>query len=98
MGLGWEVTCLSLQSAGAGNSPGVRRVSADIADGAGLKVALGNAAFEYVVNCGGYIDHALFSRGGRKALEAHYDGVLNLAFRDEGTVEDCSVSIRSHHD
>lgn len=78
MGLGWEVTCLSLQSAGAGNSPGVRRVSADIADGAGLKVALGNAAFEYVVNCGGYIDHALFSRGGRKALEAHYDGVLNL--------------------
>jgi nucleoside-diphosphate-sugar epimerase len=76
--LGWEVTSLSLSFKGEVNTPGVRYVSADIKDDESLKKSLGNAAFEYVVNCGGYIDHASFSKGGRKVFDTHFGGVLNL--------------------
>jgi nucleoside-diphosphate-sugar epimerase len=77
--LGWSVTSLSLQSCGVPAQPGVRYLAADIANLAALKVALGNSPFEYVVNCGGYIDHTLFSKGGRKVFNTHFEGVMNLA-------------------
>lgn len=79
VGLGWDVASLSLRREGGPGPQGVRAVSADVADGGALRGALGNAAFEYVVNCGGYIDHTLFSSGGRKVCDTHFRGVLNLA-------------------
>ena len=79
---GWDVTSLSL-SHRQGNkevhSAGMRHVTADITNSRELREALGDASFEYVVNCGGYIDHALFFSGGRKLLDAHFLGVANLA-------------------
>ncbi len=80
VGLGWDVTNLSLtpRPGGEGISSGVRYVAADLANGDSLKAALGDSSFEYVVNCGGYIDHTLFFRGGRNIFDAHFRGVLNL--------------------
>ncbi len=76
--LGWKVTSLSLRPAAPGSS-GATSVVTSIADAERLKAALGDTAFDYVVNCGGYIDHTLFSHGGRKVFDAHFGGVLNLA-------------------
>lgn len=80
VGLGWAVTSLNLlsQHAEEANLASVRHVAADIADGDALKEALSASSFEYVVNCGGYINHALFFNGGRRVLDAHWRGVLNL--------------------
>lgn len=58
---------------------GVHVVAADITDREALRLAMPNAAFEYVVNCSGYIDHTLFFSGGRRVFESHATGVLNLA-------------------
>ena len=79
-GLGWDVTSLnlSLRPGGEVNSQGVRYVAADIANRDALRETLKEASFEYVVNCGGYIDHALFFSGGRNVFDIHFEGVLNL--------------------
>lgn len=76
--LGWDVSSLSLHGAVGGGIPGVCHVTADIASLPSLVAALGEAAFEYVINCGGYIDHTLFIKGGRRVFGPHFDGVLNL--------------------
>jgi len=76
--LGWQVTSLSLRSAASLSPQGVRVIAADITDREGLQLALPDAAFEYVVNCSGYIDHTLFVSGGRRVFESHATGVLNL--------------------
>jgi nucleoside-diphosphate-sugar epimerase len=78
MGLGWSVTSLSLQHRDEVNHPNLRCLSVDIADNALLKEKLGEASFEYVVNCGGYIDHTPFLKGGGKVFDTHFGGVLNL--------------------
>jgi nucleoside-diphosphate-sugar epimerase len=73
--MGWEVSSLGL----SGNClPGARGIAADISDVDSLRKALADRHFDYVVNCGGYIDHALFTSGGRRVIESHFDGVLNL--------------------
>ena len=81
VGLGWDVTSLSLTTrpGGEGISSGVHYVSADLVSADALKKVLGEASFEYVVNCGGYIDHRSFGDGGRKVFDTHFAGVLNLA-------------------
>lgn len=76
--LGWKVTSLSLRPAAQLMPEGVRVITADITDREALQLALPNAAFEYVVNCSGYIDHTLFFSGGRRVFESHATGVLNL--------------------
>jgi nucleoside-diphosphate-sugar epimerase len=40
--------------------------------------ALHSNSFDYVVNLGGYVDHASFSTGGRRVIRAHFDGLLSL--------------------
>ena len=57
---------------------GVVYLKADIANSDELKKALPDPCFEYVVNCGGYINHALFVNGGRKVFDAHFSGALHL--------------------
>jgi len=79
VGLGWDVTSLSLRDQDGPGPPSARAVSVDVADGGALREALGDAAFEYVVNCSGYVDHTLFFDGGRSVGDAHFQGVLNLA-------------------
>lgn len=75
---GWDVTGLSLHPSDAKAPSKLNRITADIADRAAVKAALGDGKVDYVVNCGGYIDHTLFVAGGRKVLDAHLGGVMNL--------------------
>ena len=78
--LGWDITSLSLSPQKIFEEPSavVRRVSVDITDMIMLKKALGDAKFDYVVNCSGYIDHKLFFNEGRGIIDCHFLGVLNL--------------------
>lgn len=77
--LGWEVTDLSLSASPATLPPRVRHVEVDLANRDAVASALKPAAFEYVVNCGGYIDHRPFASGGEGVFRVHFEGVLNLA-------------------
>jgi len=77
--LSWAVTSLSLRATQDPPAAGVRVVAADAANAVALREALHDAAFEYVVNCSGYINHSAFLRGGRCVLESHLNSVLNLA-------------------
>ena len=79
--LGWSVTSLSLSRARGDVLPGVIYVTANITDPDSLRAALPAASYEYVVNCGGYIDHTLYFRGGRQVLEAHFSGLMNIVDR-----------------
>lgn len=78
--LAWQVTSLALSSRpnSDASSSNVQNLLADISDANSLKKVLQNTSFTYVVNCGGYIDHSLFSQGGQKVFAAHFEGVLNL--------------------
>lgn len=77
LSLGWNVTCLSLNK---NNTPlkGVSYLRADVGDVKSLKDCLDRQAFEYVVNCGGYINHTSFFSGGSSVLDAHFKGMVNI--------------------
>lgn len=75
--LGWSVTALTFSPA-VRFPPSVRTVVADISGREALAQALKDTSFEYVVNCGGYVNHTLFFGGGRPVLDAHFSGVVNL--------------------
>jgi len=77
IGLGWRVTSLS-KHATHKFPKDVQCITADIVDADFLMGALGDAQFEYVVNCGGYINHAFYFDGGRGVIDAHFNGMLNL--------------------
>jgi nucleoside-diphosphate-sugar epimerase len=77
--LGWRVTSLSLTGRTESLPAGMRAISADIGNAGSLRQSLPHAQFEYVVNCGGYIDHAHFFSGGRAVFDSHLQGVANLA-------------------
>ena len=78
--LGWEVTSLNLSLSydKFERSASVRYLYEDITNSTALKQALESNAFEYVVNCSGYIDHTLFFSGGGNVFDTHFGGVLNL--------------------
>ena len=78
MNLGWIVTSLNVSDQVTLKHPNLKYIKADITNIISLKKALPLATYEYVVNCGGYVDHTRFSRGGRRALEMHFTGVINL--------------------
>ena len=79
MQMGWNVTALHHSEAIRHKKAGVNWIRADIADKLSLREALTDKSdFNYVVNCGGYINHAPFFQNGRNVLEAHFSGVMNL--------------------
>lgn len=51
---------------------------ADLRDVAQLKSALSNSRFDYVFNFGGSIDHVSYRDGGRRVIDVHLVGMLNL--------------------
>lgn len=75
LNLGWEVTSLGLTER---RFSGVKCMVADIANFEVLRQTLRETRFDYVVNCGGYIDHAQFKSGGRRLIDTHFSGLLNL--------------------
>lgn len=74
----WEVTSLSLNPPIVNRSiEGVHYISCDVNDILSVRRNL-DEEFDYVVNLGGYIDHAMFSGGGDVVLQTHFLGLLNL--------------------
>lgn len=53
-------------------------ITCDIADASSVRELLQHRAFEYVFNLGGYIDHTPYGSGGRKVIDTHFGGLLNL--------------------
>ena len=51
---------------------------ADIGNREQLQSILRNRVFHYVFNLGGYIDHTHYFKGGRKVIETHLSGLMNL--------------------
>ncbi len=93
--LGWRVTSLNLSGARGDVLPGVIYATANITDPDSLRTALSAASYEYVVNCGGYIDHTLYFQGGRKVLEAHFSGLMNIVDRLDRSALKSFVNIGS---
>ncbi|GJL81755.1 MAG: epimerase [marine bacterium B5-7] len=56
----------------------VESIHCDIRDRDDLENFLGDRQFSYVVNCGGYIDHASYSEGGDQVFNTHFSGLVNL--------------------
>ncbi len=75
---GWAVTSLGLKKDVDKPLEGIDYVAADITQKASLQFALPDNAFDYIINCGGYIDHRPYSDGGKNVFEAHSTGVYNL--------------------
>ncbi|HHT9159095.1 MAG TPA: NAD-dependent epimerase/dehydratase family protein [Candidatus Brocadiaceae bacterium] len=75
-----NVTCLGINNTIARHQlwEKIKVRQADICNKDQLKAVLCNGQFNYVFNLGGYIDHTLFSKGGRKLIESHYIGLMNL--------------------
>ena len=74
---GYAVTCLSLRKP-VRALEGVIYLVANLADGKLIKQLLADRQFEFLVNCGGYIDHRSYFSGGRDLIRAHFEGVQNL--------------------
>lgn len=71
------VTCIGL-SAGKSFSKDMEFIHADISDKKQLQAVLRDKSFDYVFNLGGYIDHTAYFKGGRRLIESHFIGLLNL--------------------
>jgi len=76
---GFECTVLSLNPPKVDTKlTGVNYLQADLVDRSQAIHILSRRAFDYVVNLAGYIDHSKFCRGGRKIIDVHFVGLLNL--------------------
>jgi nucleoside-diphosphate-sugar epimerase len=74
----WNVTSISLhQPIGARYVEGVNYFNIDISNSEKVKDFLKNG-FQYVVNLGGYVDHKLFTDGGRELIEVHFSALQNI--------------------
>jgi nucleoside-diphosphate-sugar epimerase len=51
---------------------------ANIGNKSQLEAVLNNRPFNYIFNLGGYIDHTPYFKGGRKLIESHLIGLMNL--------------------
>jgi nucleoside-diphosphate-sugar epimerase/glycosyltransferase involved in cell wall biosynthesis len=51
----------------------------DITDLQSVQSFLDNKNFDYVINCGGCVDHSQYSENGQEIIETHLIGVINLA-------------------
>ena len=57
---------------------GVTYLSVDISHKVSLLTRLEGKVFDYVINLGGYVDHANYLNGGDKVYDVHFNGVRNL--------------------
>ena len=73
-----SVTCLGLPE-DERDLKGASFLRADIRSAKGLKKILSGKQFDHVFNLSGYIDHAPYFQGGRRAIESHFVGLMNLA-------------------
>ena len=75
---GWKISSASLTVPNAKKRLNkVNYYKVDITNISSIKRKL-NKSFDYVVNLGGYIDHAAFSKRGQKIILEHFISVQNL--------------------
>ncbi len=74
------VTCLGVRPgiSGIGPEQDVEILCADLCDREALTKVISGRSFDYVLSLGGYIDHSPYFQGGRKVIETHFQGLLNL--------------------
>ncbi|MDA9896984.1 NAD-dependent epimerase/dehydratase family protein [Pelagibacterales bacterium] len=79
---GWKVTSLSLNKKKIIDSSNLNKsiiyLSADIAQEDSLKAAFINNKYDYIINMGGYVNHSNFYDDGKKIIDTHFNGLLNL--------------------
>jgi len=76
---GFNITALSKNDCSAIDKlDGVTYLSADIRNKESLMARLEGKVFDYVINLGGYVDHANYSNGGSEVYDVHFNGVRNL--------------------
>jgi len=77
--IGFNITALSKNDCNAIDKlDGVTYLSADIRHKESLMARLEGKVFDYVINLGGYVDHANYSKGGSDVYDVHFNGVRNL--------------------
>ena len=57
---------------------GIEYLTVDVSNKKKLSQILKGRIFEYVINLGGYIDHANYARDGDKVIDVHFNGIKNL--------------------
>jgi nucleoside-diphosphate-sugar epimerase len=75
--LNFNITVISLNNL-VDITSRVEYIQIDLNDREELKVKLENRKFNYIVNCAGYINHDSFFLEGRKVIDTHFIGLLNL--------------------
>src|SRR3972149_2006486 len=75
-----HVTIISLRGTfnRESNLNNVKVLQADITNKETLQSVLRDKSFDYVFNLSGYIDHTPYFKGGRKVIESHFTGLMNL--------------------
>ena len=75
-----HVTCLRLSSSDSRKQhlQNLEILQADISNKEQLMHVLQERLFDYVFNLGGYIDHTPYLKGGRRLIESHFIGLMNL--------------------
>lgn len=71
LGLSERYSCRAAKS-------GAEEMYVDIREKAALGNALAGKSYDYIFNLGGYIDHLPYFKGGRKVIDAHCFGLMNL--------------------
>ena len=76
---GFNVTVLTKNNHNANDKlDGVIYIAVDIGNKVSLLSNLKIKVFDYVINLGGYINHANYSNGGSEVYDVHFSGVRNL--------------------
>lgn len=74
--LNWETTNLSLNNDTYKNSDFY--IKSDVSNLDNLRKNIGDKTYDYVINCGGYVDHSNFDINGIDIINTHFNGVMNL--------------------
>ena len=76
---GFKTTVLAKNNHNTTDKPNVvTYLTADISHKENLLTSLRGKVFDYVINLGGYINHANYSNGGSEVYDVHFNGVRNL--------------------
>ena len=72
------VSCIGLSRNKKGFFEDIEVINVDINNKDVLWAILNKKSFDYIFNLGGYIDHTNYFNGGRKVIETHFVGLLNI--------------------
>jgi nucleoside-diphosphate-sugar epimerase len=76
---GFQVSIISKNKCSSSKQiKGVEYIAVDITKKEELFSELKDKSFHYVLNLGGYVNHANYSEGGSEVFKAHFNGTVNL--------------------